>query len=223
MADIALQRKNMVESQARPSDVTDRRILAAMREVPREEFVPDDRRSLAYMDGDVRLTAAAPGKPARFLMAPRIFAKLIDLAQAGPSDVVLDVGTGSGYSAAVLGKLVETVVALETDAGLAAKAVTALAALALDNVGVVQGDLAKGWPAAGPYAAIIVEGAIAVVPDGLLAQLADGGRLVAVLTEGASSSAMVWQRRGAAFDRRAAFDATAPRLPGFDRPTVFSL
>ena len=223
MADTALQRKNMVESQVRPSDVTDRRIIAAMLEIPREEFVPDAMRPLAYMDGDVTMAASQPGRPPRALMAPRVFAKLLDLAQLERGDVVLDVGTGSGYSSAVIGKLVETVVALEVNAELAKRAAAALTALTLDNIAVVQGDLAKGWASAGPYAAILIEGAISVAPDALLAQLKDGGRLVAIVKDGSTSKAVVWQRRADRCDRREEFDAAAPVIPGFERAKVFSL
>ena len=223
MTDFALQRRNMVESQVRTSDVTDRRIIAAMLEVPREEFVPEALRQLAYMDGDIALGPARTGRPRRSLLAPRVLAKLLDLANLERGDLVLDVGTGSGYSAAVIAKLVETVVALEADADLAAKAGQLLAGLALDNVAVVNGDYPRGWPAAGPYAAIVVEGAVSVVPDDLLAQLEDGGRLVAVFQDGATSKAVVWQRLGCSIGRRDAFDAAAPRLPGFERAAVFSL
>lgn len=223
MADTALQRKNMVESQVRPSDVTDRRIIAAMLEIPREEFVPGPLRSIAYMDSDVSLAALAPGRVPRALMAPRVFSKLIALAEIGAKDVVLDVGTGSGYSAAIIAKLVETVVALESDPELVKRANASLSALSFDNTAVVQGDLAKGWPSAGPYAAIIMEGAIEVVPHELLTQLKDGGRLVAVVNDGRTSKAVVWLRIGDDFDRRDAFDAAAPALPGFAKAKTFSL
>ncbi len=223
MTDFALQRRNMVESQVRPSDVTDRRIIAAMLDVPREEFAPEERRQLAYMDGDVTIAAAQPGRPPRSMMSPRVFAKLLDLAEFEPSDVVLDIGTGSGYSAAVIGKLVDKVVGLECDAGLAAKATKSLASLSIANVAVVQGELGKGWPAAAPFAAIVCEGSVSTIPYELLPQLKDGGRLVAVLNEGAGSRAVVWRRLGDSFDRREVFDAAAPPLPGFERVRVFSL
>lgn len=222
MVDLAMQRKNMVESQVRPSDVTDRRIVAAMLEVPREAFVPAAFATLAYSDGDARVVAPGSGRFPRALMAPRVFAKLVDLAQLSAGDVVLDVGIASGYSAAVIGRMVETVVALECDAALAAEASKKLAALSQDNVAVVQGELEKGWPSAAPYDAIILEGSVSEVPEALLDQLKDGGRLVAVLS-GTSSTAAVWHKRGANADVRPAFDASAPPLPGFQRKPAFVL
>ena len=221
MVDAALQRKNMVESQVRPSDVTDRRILRAMLDIPRETFVPEDLRSLAYMDTDVRLLAAAPGKAARAMLAPRVFARLLNLAALEEGDVVLDVGTGSGYSAAVLARIVRTVVALESDPGLAATAGKLLGAV--PNVSVVTGGLAAGWPGSGPYDAIILEGAVSEVPQALCDQLRDGGRLVAVVGDNSQPRATLWQRLGSNFDQRAAFDAGASRLPGFGRKPAFSL
>jgi len=223
MADFAQQRRNMVESQLRTNDVTDRRVLAAMLEIPREAFLPTSLRPLAYMDGDIRLPVSAPALPARYILAPRTFARLIDLARIERGDVVLDVGSASGYSAAVLGKLAETVVALESDAELVASSAKAFGDLSADNVAVVQGPLQQGWPSAGPYAAIVLEGSVAEVPDRLLSDLKDGGRLVAVQTDGAVSRAVVYTRSADAFDRRVAFDVAAPALPGFQKAPAFSL
>ena len=221
MVDAAVQRKNMVESQVRPSDVTDRRILRAMLDIPREAFVPEALRSLAYMDTDVRLLAAVPGKAARAMLAPRVFARLLNLTALEAGDVVLDVGTGSGYSAAVLARIVRTVVALECDPGLADTARNLLATA--QNVSVVTGGLAAGWPGSGPYDVIILEGGVSDVPEVLRDQLKDGGRLVAVVGENGQHKATLWRRLGANFDQRAAFDAGAPRLPGFGRKPAFSL
>jgi protein-L-isoaspartate(D-aspartate) O-methyltransferase len=223
MADTSAQRKNMVESQVRTGDVTDRRLIAAMLAIPREAFLPEVMRPLAYMDGEVLLAAAAPGSRPRALLAPRVFAKLAELANIGPRDVVLDVGAGCGYSAAVLGRLAETVVALESDAALAARAAETLSALSIDNVAIVQGPFNAGWTAAGPYAAIVVEGAIEVLPQALVDQVRDGGRLVAIIGEGGVSRAAVWQRHGGRVDRRTAFDAAASPLPGFERIAEFTL
>lgn len=144
MADFAEQRKNMVESQIRPSDVTDRRIIRAMLEVPREQFVPSAVKPLAYMDQDVPIVKAAPGVEPRSLLAPRTLAKMTQLAEIGGRDVVLDVGCGTGYAAALLGRLAETVVALESDAELAELAGKGLSDLGFDNVAVVTGPLEGG-------------------------------------------------------------------------------
>ncbi len=221
MVDAVTQRKNMVESQVRPSDVTDRRIIAAMAEIPREEFVPATLRALAYMDQDIALGGQQSTALQRGLMAPRTFAKLIQLAQIEPNDVVLDVGCTTGYSAAVLAKLAETVVALESDPELAETASKCLSKLALDNVVVVSGDLAAGYPTEGPYDAIVIGGSVAKIPHALLDQLKDGGRLVAVTANSDISRAQVYYRFGELFDSRDAFEADAPVLPGFDAPKAF--
>ena len=215
MADYAVQRTNMVESQVRPSDMTDRRVIRAMLALPRERFVPADRQSIAYMDEQVRV---APG---RALLAPRVLAKMLQAAEIGDNAVVLDVGCATGYSSAVIARFTQTVVALEQDTGLARTATETLAGLGIDNVAVVTGDLAAGVAAEGPFDAILVNGAIAEIPRGLLDQLKDGGRLIAIRSEGALSRAVVHRRRGMAFDASLAFDANGPMLPGFERRAAF--
>ena len=125
MADVLLQRKNMVESQVRPNDVTDRRIINAMLNVPREAFLPTALKPIAYIDEALPLVKAADGAPARGLMAPRVFAKLVQLAEVSASDIVLDVGVLTGYSAAVIARLAQTVVVLESDPALAEAATMA--------------------------------------------------------------------------------------------------
>ena len=219
MIDFAVARKNMVESQVRPSDVTDRRIIRAMLDIPREAFVPEALKTLAYMDTPVRVSDAGD----RAMMAPRVLAKLLQLAEIEASDVVLTVGAGNGYTAAVIGRVAQTVVALESDAALAAAAGTILGTLSADNVAVVTGPLAQGYPSEGPYDAIVVDGAIADAPRALLDQLKDGGRLVAVVDAGPIGKGTVWKRLGSSFDSPAEFDATAPRLPGLQRPKGFAL
>jgi protein-L-isoaspartate(D-aspartate) O-methyltransferase len=223
MADFALQRKNMVESQVRTSDVTDRRIISALLAVPRENFVSQNARTIAYMDGHVRLSPASLRRPERILMAPRLFARLLDLAQVEPGHRVLIIGAGSGYSAAVLSQLCSHVVALESDPDLAAKAAQNLAALACENVEVVTGGLAEGWPQSAPYDVIIIEGAVAGVSATLLEQLKEGGVLVGILVGPKSGKASIWKRLGGKFDCREAFDASAAQLPGFEQRPQFRL
>jgi len=221
MVDVAEQRANMVENQIRTSDVSDRRILSAMQEIPRERFVPPELASLAYIDEDVPLSTTEPGAESRWLMAPRVLAKLLQLAEIGQDDEVLVVGIGTGYSAALLGKMASRVVALECDAGLAKEATTALKGLAIDNVDVVTGDLVAGCPDRPPFDVVIMGGAIEVTPDALLDQLKDGGRLVAVVRQDALGKAAIWRRLGRSFDRWIAFDAAAKPLPGFQTAPEF--
>jgi len=217
MADLSVQRQNMVESQVRPSDVTDRRIPRAMGVVPREAFVDAGRKTLAYLDIDLPVeTPGAQGRPDRVLLAPRTLAKLLQLAGVEPTDVVLDIGCATGYSSAILARLAQTVVALECDTGLAQEATRVLQSLGADNVAVVQGDLAAGYPGEGPFDVIVVEGAVASVPDALLGQLKDGGRLVAIRSDGRTGRAVLWRRTGGTISERDGFDAGAPFLPGFE-------
>ena len=220
MADVALQRKNMVESQVRPNDVTDRRILNAMLAIPREAFVPTALKPIAYMDEALTLVKADAGSLARGMMAPRALAKLIQLAEIGEGDVVLDVGAMSGYSTAVIARLAQTVVALECDSALADAAAKALNERAADNSAVVTGNLEVGYPSEGPFDAIVVEGAVEQVPSALLDQLKEGGRLVAI-EAGVPAHAVVWKRMGRHFDRRVAFEAAAPAVPGFEKKKEF--
>jgi protein-L-isoaspartate(D-aspartate) O-methyltransferase len=221
MVDAATQRLNMVESQVLTSDVTDRRILRAMRELPRERFVPPPMTPLAYMDEAVPVSPT--GAERRWLLAPRVLAKLMQLADIGDDNHVLDVGGATGYSAAVLAGMGKSVVALESNIKLAEQARANLAALAIDNASVALGELTAGWLDKAPYDAIVLQGAAATVPEALFDQLKDGGRLVAILLEGGLGKATVWRRLGRSVDAWGAFDAAAPVLPGFERVPVFVL
>jgi protein-L-isoaspartate(D-aspartate) O-methyltransferase len=224
MADFALQRKNMVESQVRTSDVTDRRVIRAMLEIPREAFVPEARRALAYMEGPVPVSLAP--RASRALMSPRVLAKLIQALELDENAQVLDVGAATGYAAAVMARIAARVVAIESDGGLAEHARTALAAIGFENaevevIGVGPGSLASGWAMEAPYDAILIDGAVPAVPDTLLDQLKDGGRLVAVVQSSGLGRAAQWHRHGGTFDSRVMFDAAAPPLPGFERAPQF--
>lgn len=214
--DYAIQRTNMVESQVRPSDVTDRRIIRAMQALPRERFAPPAVRALAYMDGTVPLGGG------RALLAPRVLAKLVQAAGVEPDAVVLDIGAATGYAAAVLASFAGRVIALESDQMLAREAQAALSEAGVANVTVVEGDLAQGWPSEGPYDAILLEGAVDSVPPALLDQLKDGGRLVAVVRQGATGRASVWRRDGREFGVAEVFDAAADPLPGFQTAPAFT-
>ena len=206
-------RFNMVETQIRPSHVTDDRLLAAMMAVPREKFVPGAARALAYADVPV---AMAPG---RYLLDPRSFAKLVQLAGIETGDRVLDVGGGTGYSAAVLARLAGEVVALEQDADLV-RAASQLLANVVGKVEVVQGGLVEGVKDRAPFDVIFINGAIEQVPDTLLSQLAEGGRLVAVLKDG-QSRAWLFLKQNGQIGRRPVFDAEVPVLAGFKKAMGF--
>ena len=218
--DYAVPRRNMVESQVRPSDVTDRRIIRAMAEIPRELFLPEPLRALAYMDGPIALGPGAGGA-ARTMLDPRTFAKLAQAARIEPAATVLAVGAATGDSSAVLAELGRQVVALEADAALADSARETFAKTGAERIEVVTGDLAEGWPVDGPYDAIVVEGAVETVPPGLLDQLKDGGRLVAILARNGAGRATVWRREGSVFGTQDVFDANGEVLPGFERAPAF--
>ncbi len=211
--DFAELRTKMVDGQLRTTDVTDPAILDAMFAVPREAFVDEKRRPLAYIDEDIEIA------PARYLMEPSPFAKLLQLAEIAPADRVLDVGVGTGYSAAILSRLAGSVVALESDSGLAERARALLADAA--NVSVVTGRLADGHAAAAPYDVILLEGAVEELPESLLSQLGEGGRLVAVEGHGNAGVARLHLKTGGSITSRRAFNAAVKPLPGFERTPAF--
>jgi protein-L-isoaspartate(D-aspartate) O-methyltransferase len=223
MFDFAAARRMMVDTQVRPSDVTDLRLIAAMLDVPREGFVPLDKQALAYLDLDVPVvTPAAPaGRPARYLLKPMVLAKLIQAAEIAPTDRVLDIGCATGYSSAIISRLAESVVALEEDSELATAAARRLADLGARNVTIERRGLTAGWPSGAPYDVIVLEGAVAVPPKTLFAQLKEGGRLVCVLEEGPVGRAMLYRCRHGHVSGRPIFDAAAPELPGFAAPAEF--
>lgn len=220
--DSAVQRRNMVDSQVRPSDVTDRRVARAMLEVPREAFVPPSRRPVAYMDGNLPLSDGRAVAP-RVLLAPRTLAKMIQQLELDDAAVVLDLAPATGYSTAVLARIAREVVAVEGDKGLADLAGKTLASLGVANAEVIAGPVGEGMAARGPYDAILLGAKVADVPAALLNQLKDGGRLLAILDVGGVGKVYEWRRYAMSFDRRALFDAEAPMLPGFERKAEFVL
>jgi len=219
MIDFAQARRTMVDGQVRTNDVTDARLLAALLAVPREHFVPAPSRPIAYLDRDIPVGGS--GASARWLLKPMVLARLVQAAGVRENDRVLDVGSASGYSAAVLGRLAASVVALEEDAALARTATENLAALAAANVQVVSGPLVAGWPARAPYDVIVLEGSSEIAPQPLLGQLAEGGRLVCVLGRAPIGKGTVYRRVAGRVSASPVFDAVAPVLPGFMKPAEF--
>ncbi|MBV9061346.1 MAG: protein-L-isoaspartate O-methyltransferase [Alphaproteobacteria bacterium] len=214
MPDYFAQRLNMVESQVRTNDVTDRRIQDAMKVVPRERFVPSGKRALAYADAAVEVT------PGRFLLDPRTLSKLAQVAQIKPSDRILDVGCATGYSTAVLARLAGEVIGLEEDHALVEIARATLGETQ-GNVQVVQGSLTEGWQANAPYDVIFLNGSIEFVPVSLRSQLGEDGRLVAVVRKGPQGRACRFLRERGRMGQWISFDSTLPFLHGFREPRRF--
>jgi len=217
MADFAEQRLNMIESQVRPSDVTDRRVIRAMQAVPREQFVPADRKPVAYMDNDV------PVAPGRALIAPRVLALMLQAAEIDDGATVLDIGCMTGYSTAVISHIAKRVVGVEQDAALAKAAAASLAEAGLKNATVAVGSHASGSPGEGPYDAILMAASIPSAPRTLFDQLKDRGRLVTLVRDGPLCWVTVFSRSGMEFDGQRLFTAGGPAMPGFDRKPEFVL
>jgi protein-L-isoaspartate(D-aspartate) O-methyltransferase len=216
MMDYAAARLNMVESQVRPNRVTDPRIVMAMLELPREKFLPKALRGVAYVDEDVPLGNG------RYLTEPMVLARLLQAAAIAPEDTVLEIGTATGYGAAVMSRLAGKVVALESDSALATTAAATLAELGIRNVVAVEGPLAQGHPQHAPYNVILFSGGVEYVPQAVIEQLAEGGRLLAVVRPpGEAGRATLTSRIGGSVSTRAIFDAASPILPGLRRETGF--
>jgi protein-L-isoaspartate(D-aspartate) O-methyltransferase len=215
MTDFAAARQVMVDCQVRPSDVTRYAIIEAMLWAPRELFVAKARRDVAYAGAEVEL---APG---RVLLEPRTFAKMLEAAQIGASDLVLDLAPGTGYSTAVIARMAEAVIAIEPNAELANAAQSLLADIEVDNAVVSQGEPAAGDAAHGPYDAIFINGAVETLPETLIAQLKEGGRLVALFRQGGVGQCCVLTRARAGASKLYVFDADAPLLDGFERTAEF--
>lgn len=207
MVDFERARTQMVESQLRSGGVINPAILARMRTVPREDFVPATRRDLAYID-DIQWLGDKASR--RFMAAPATLARLLALAEITQTDTVLDIGAATGYSTAVIAGLAASVTGLETDADLAATARGNLAALGVTNASVIHGDISQVGKVR--FDVIVVEGALDAVPDAFIAALAEGGRLVALLRTGAVGLAHLFVRSGREVTARAAFNAALPPL-----------
>ncbi|MDR3438227.1 protein-L-isoaspartate O-methyltransferase [Telmatospirillum sp.] len=213
----AAVRQRMVESQIRTNRVTNSKVIEALRAVPREVFVPKSMRGIAYVDESIDLGGG------RYLIEPLVFASMLQAVDIKTSDVVLDIGCVTGYSAAVLARLASTVVAIECDSEMVGRSGALLSEQKIDNVAVVSGNLADGDAAHSPYQVIVIEGAVARIPDVLLRQLSDGGRLVAVVNgESGLGRVTLVTRTGNSFSTRRVFEAFAHCLPGFQRKPGFA-
>ncbi|HEY5082000.1 MAG TPA: protein-L-isoaspartate O-methyltransferase [Bauldia sp.] len=220
MDDFAGARTKMVDSQLRTEGVTDYNVLSVMGRVPREQFVAVNERALAYLDTDIPIKSA-DGETPRYLMEPAPLARLLQLAEIDKTDLVLAIGVGSGYSAAIIAGLASFVVAVESDAQLADNARENLVGCGIANAKVFNGSLVAGYPSEGPYDVIFIDGAVEVIPAALFSQMKDGGRLVAVVGYGRSAVATVSTKTDQRIGRRAAFNADVRPLPGFRKPEVF--
>ncbi len=213
--DFAAARKNMIASQIKTNRVTDPLVIEAMSVVPRENFIPDAQRAFAYVDKEL------PIGNGRMIMEPMVLARLLQLADVQTTHAALVIGAGEGYCAAVLSHMARSVLALESDGALVARATKTLADLKAQNVMVVTGDLKAGKPNQGPFDVILINGAVDAIPEALKQQLADGGRLVCIVREGPLGRATLVERSGNAFGQRQDFDCTAALLPGLEKQAMF--
>jgi protein-L-isoaspartate(D-aspartate) O-methyltransferase len=219
MSDYAAIRRTMVDTQLRTYDVNSKRLLDAIEAVGREHYTPAGMAGLAYVDQS--LTIASGESESRSLLQPMVLARMIQSADLQSGDKVLSVAGGTGYGAAVMAAMGASVTLLEIGEGIASQARKALASDGVESVAVVTGDLTGGYAAGAPYDVILVEGALDAYPAALLAQLADGGRLVVVIGRGRSGRVMVFQRTGENFGSRTAFDAAAAALAPFQSTSRF--
>lgn len=214
--DFATARMNMVESQLRTNRVSDPRIIGAFEDIPRERFVPEAQKSVAYIDEDLKIA------PSRYMMEPMVLARLISAASVNATDLALVIGCDTGYAVAVMARLAATVVALESDDELAQHGEKNLNALGVDNAVLVRGKLAQGYPKQAPYNVILINGGVHEVPERIKDQLADHGRLVTVERKAQGlGKAVLIERFGDAFGQRTLFDAATPVLPEFEKEKRF--
>jgi len=207
----------MVDTQIRPSDVTKFPIIDAMLTVPREAFVPDAKREAAYVGENLTIAAG------RVMIEPRTLAKMLDALDISPRNIALDIGCGLGYSTAILAKMCEFVVAVEEDAALADGATALLSEHGIDNAAVMTSDLAQGAAKSAPYDIITVQGGVEVVPDAILAQLREGGRIACIFAEGALGIVRIGHKIDGEVNWRFSFNAGAPVLSGFESEDAFAL
>ena len=217
MSDYATRRTAMVDTQVRPSDVTKFPIIEAMLTVPREAFVPHDMREAAYMGKNLELGDG------RVVLEPRTLAKMLDALDIQNNELVLDVGSAYGYSAAVIARMAEAVIAVEDDAGRVSEAQASLSELHYDNVVLHEGSLTDGAADHGPYDVIILQGGVEELPETLISQLKSGGRIACLFMKGNLGDVRIGQKTDAGITWRSIFNAGAPVLAGFERAEAFQL
>lgn len=217
MADYQSLRTMMVDTQIRPSDVTKFPVIDAMLDVAREDYLPEGKRVAAYADANIDIGGG------RVLLEPRTMAKMLDMLDIQPSEVILDLGCGLGYSTAVLASLGEFVVAVEDDGARVEEAQANLSEHNVDNAAVIEAALAEGAAKSGPYDVIILQGAAEIVPDSLTDQLKDGGRICILFAEGALGTVRIGHKLDGKVSWRMAFNASAPVVPGFEKDRAFAL
>ena len=215
VTDTAAALSHMIDCQLRPNEVNDERVIGAISAVPRDQFVPKAKRSFAYIDEDLEVGEG------RFLMEPRVFARLLMAADVQPQDIVLDVGCATGYSSAVLAQLAEAVVAVEENEALATQAEKKLAEQDVMNAAVVSCTLCDGVAKQGPYDVIFLEGAVEEIPKKLTKQLKEGGRLVCVKVEAGVGRAHIIRKTDEGLEAQNLFDADVIALPGFEKAQGF--
>ena len=217
MTDYKTRRKIMVDTQIRPSDVTKFPIIDAFLFVPREKFVPDGKREAAYIGENFQIGQS------RVILEPRTLAKLLDALDVNNDELVLDIGTGLGYSSAVISLVAEFVIAVEDDSSLASEAEEILSEIGADNVVVEINKLEEGAPEHGPYDVTIIQGGVEEIPGSILKQLKNGGRVGAIFIEKGLGTAKIGFKLNDKINWRYSFNAAAPVLPGFFKQKDFAL
>lgn len=217
MADFPARRTMMVDTQVRPSDVTKFPVIEAMLSVSKENYVPAALREAAYVGENIDLGDG------RIVLEPRTFAKMLDVLNIQPDELLLDLGCGLGYSSAIIAHLAEAVVSVESDSDRAAEAQEILVANGEDNVAVISGPLAQGAAKHGPYDAMTIQGGVEKIPEALIAQIKDGGRVAAIFLEGALGVCRIGYKSDGEITWRFAFNAGAPLLQGFEKEMAFEL
>ena len=217
MQDYETLRRIMVDTQVRPNDVTEYPIIDAFLHIPRERFAPAGLEPAAYLGENLPLGGG------RVMLEPRTLAKMLDALDVRPDDLALVVGAGTGYAAAILARLAAAVVAVEEDPALATEARSALAEVDADTVILEEGTLVDGAPSHGPYDILLIEGGVETVPEELLAQVTEGGRVAAIFVSGEFGDVRVGRKRAGGIDWRSAFNAGAPLLQSFRKPALFTL